>query len=73
LWLIADGSASRTASSGPLPSCARPICYGTLAFLIFPLVSSMNLTQYKRLKSLPGALVTFTLDTLLVFISSIKG
>ncbi len=73
LWLIAGRSASRTASTSPLPSNARPICHATLAFLIFPFVSSMNLIRYKRLRSLPGVLVTFTLDTLLAFISSIKS
>ncbi len=73
LWLIAGRSTSRTASSAPIPSCARPICHGTLAFLIFPFVSSKNLTQYKRLRSLSGVLVTFTIDTLLAFISSIRS
>ncbi len=42
LWLIVGRSASRTASSAPLPSCARPICHATLAFLIFRFVSSKN-------------------------------
>ncbi len=62
LWLIVGGSASRAASSAPLPSCERPICHATLAFLIFRFVSSKNLTQYKRLRSLSGVLVTFILD-----------
>jgi hypothetical protein len=73
LWLTVGRSASRTASSASLPSCACPICHATLAFLIFRFVSSKNLTQYKRLRSLPGVLVTFILDTLIAFISSIRS
>jgi hypothetical protein len=34
-------------SAALLPSCARPICHATLAFLNFSFVSSKNLTQHK--------------------------
>ncbi len=56
LWRIACRSACCTASSASLPSCARPICHATLAFLIFAFLSSVTLTQYKHLRSLPAFL-----------------